>query len=556
MYNGVMANPAKFGHDCLGHLLSDRLLKVPSFQRRYTWESEDVENFWLDIQRAQASGDSYFMGTIVLAWDGKDDTRALIIDGQQRIITTALLLIAISDRLNTLNKETAARSVHEDYLSNYSLDEEKDIPRMIVSADDKEPFSQLLKGEVPHEKLPLMNAYFKLRKYVERLTPAPEDYRKLIYLVRYLKEQVQVLTAEANSLQEAYVIFETLNDRGADLTTADLLKNYLFSKAGDLEIEHAQACWTRITNRFDSADGLVQFIRYEYMSRHGHVTKRDLYKALQDDIGNGSDAIQSYLARLEVALSRYIALREPDDSSWSSQAIEIKDSLLAFRRFRFESSMPLLLAVFATWNHTNATRFVETVAAWSVRSLMARTLGGGVAEETFCKAAVAVTNGDAKDVDEVRRFMTSLVPDDATFREAFLHYDTITTTRAKYILACLERQLLLSKGITPESMPDWSSKAVTIDHIMARGSRQNSFASQDDFEKFKLMKEKLQNMTLLERTLNGELEDKPFDDKISSYKKSAFKLTNKIAELNTFDFDAADARLYELAELAVLAWPR
>lgn len=550
-----MANPAHFGHDCLGHLLSDRLLKVPSFQRRYTWEPEHVDDFWQDIERARASGDSYFMGTIVLASDVNDGTRALIIDGQQRIITTALLLIAIRDRLQSVNQTRAAQSVQEDYLSNYSLMEEEDIPRLNVSSEDMVPFSKLLEGEAPLENLPLTDAYLRLRKYVERLTPIPDDYRKLIDLVSYLGQQVQVLIAVASSLQEAYVIFETLNDRGADLTTADLLKNYLFSQAGTLEIEHAQATWTRIAGRFDKADGLVKFIRYEYMSRKGRITNRGLYKALQDDIGNGGTAIRSYLDRLEIALSRYIALREPDDASWSSQAVEIKDSLLAFRRFGFESSMPLLLAAFATWNHTQATRFVETVAAWSVRALMAGTLGGGVAEETFCNAAVAVAQGSAKDGNAVRLLMTSLVPDDAIFREAFVHYGTITTTRAKYILARIERQFLLSQGITPDGMPDWSSKAVTIDHITARGSKRTSFASQDDFEKFGLMKEKLQNMTLLERTLNGDLEDKPFDSKTSSYRESAFALTKKIGDLETFDFAAADARLNELADLAVLAWP-
>src|SRR6266852_451461 len=94
-----MADPAQFDHDRLGHLLSDRLLKVPRFQRRYSWQEEHVAEYWADIERARSAGDSYFMGTVVLASDTGDENRKLIIDGQQRIMTTAVLLTAIRDQL-------------------------------------------------------------------------------------------------------------------------------------------------------------------------------------------------------------------------------------------------------------------------------------------------------------------------------------------------------------------------------------------------------------------------------------------------------------------------
>lgn len=60
-----MADPAQFGHDMLGHLLADRLMKVPRFQRRYSWQADQVQEYWADIERARGVGDDYFMGTIV-----------------------------------------------------------------------------------------------------------------------------------------------------------------------------------------------------------------------------------------------------------------------------------------------------------------------------------------------------------------------------------------------------------------------------------------------------------------------------------------------------------
>lgn len=94
-----------------------------------------------------------------------------------------------------------------------------------------------------------------------------------------LENRVQVLIAVASSLPEAYVIFETLNDRGADLTTADLLKNYLFSETKRSEFSYVQHGWNAIeTNRGGKPDVMVKFVRHQFMSREGRVTTRKLYR--------------------------------------------------------------------------------------------------------------------------------------------------------------------------------------------------------------------------------------------------------------------------------------
>lgn len=551
-----MADPAQFDHDRLGHLLSDRLLKVPRFQRRYSWEEEHIAEYWTDVERARAAGDSYFMGTVVLASDVSGDGRKLIIDGQQRITTTAVLLIAARDRLAALGQDRAAQALEASHLSDYVLAQEATVAKLTLSPDDHETYNLLLeRSPVDERRDALATAYRQLKGHLDDLTPDPADYRRLIELVEYLDGEVQVLLAVASGLPEAYVIFETLNDRGADLTTADLLKNYLFSEAGEQGINHAESVWTRLSGRFDMPDDFVKVLRYEYMSRRGRVTNRALYKALQADIGTGPVAVRTYVDRLDHALQRYVALREPDDASWSSQAIEVKDSLLAFRRFGFEASTPLLLAAFATWSHSDATRFVDVVAAWSVRAWMAGFLGGGTAEGAFCEAAVALVGGKATNPDEVRAHMGDLVPDGTAFKRAFASFGAITTTRAKYILARLERQHLADEGESTEAMPDWSSKGVSVEHIFARSTKRETFESDDDFDRFASMRDQLQNLTLLERTLNAGLEDKPFSEKRATYGESAFTLTRELSQSDNWDFESAARRAERLADLAVRAWP-
>src|SRR5262249_46376065 len=156
---------------------------------------------------------------------------------------------------------------------------------------------------------------------------------------------------------------------------------------------------------------------------------------------------------------------------------------------------------------------------------------------------------------EVRASMGDLVPDDTAFRQAFASFGAITTTRAKYILARLERQHLADKGESTEAMPDWSSKAVSVEHVFARSSKRDAFDTDDDFDRFASVRDQLQNLTLLERTLNAGLEDKPFSEKRPTYRESAFALTRELGEYDNWDFDATAERAHRMADLAVRAWP-
>ena len=552
-----MADPATFGHDRLGHLLSDKLLLVPEFQRKFSWHVDNIQDYIDDIEAAYTKGNSYFMGTIVLAYGETAEAPDLIVDGQQRIISTALFLIAIRDRLLEHGKTEAANSVESNYLSDYILEKESRFERLVVGPSDQECYHSLL-GKEGVLASPLGDAYSQFKAHVDRLAPGVEDYRELIDRVTFLDSKVQVLVAVATGLAEAYIIFETLNDRGADLTTADLLKNFLFSRSGPAGINAVKDAWTRLSGAFDNPDDLVKFLRHDYMSRVGPVTRRSLYKAIQEYLASGATSVQKYLANLEKSLIMHLAIRDPDSSHWSSQSIEIRDAILAFRRFGFESSMPLMLAVFDNWRKSDATRFVETLAAWSVRSWFTGGLGGGQAEAAFCNAAVAVSKGGAKTADDVKVHLNDLVPDDPVFQQAIRGYGGMQTTRAKYLLAMLDRQYLIRQGDTTDALPDWSSKSVTIEHIFARSMKEASFETLEEYNQYQVIRDQIINFTLLERSLNNALEDKTFEQKRDSYSKSNFALTRELAGINpsSWSFDAARSRMEIFVDLAVQAWPK
>lgn len=233
--------------------------------------------------------------------------------------------------------------------------------------------------------------YDTCMKHLRELAPTPDEYDALISIVSQLEGRVQILVAVASDLPEAYVIFETLNDRGADLTTADLLKNYLFSHSGD-NFNYVQDRWLTLERSFMRADDFVQFLRYEYVSRNGRVLTRNLYKSIQNEVSSKAD-VRAYLRGLTESNVVYSALRDPDSEFWSGNSLDVRDALLAYKRFGFESSMPLLLAVFRKWKNPQTFRFLNKLAKWSVRAQFAGRLGSGVAELTFAEAARKVNDG-------------------------------------------------------------------------------------------------------------------------------------------------------------------
>lgn len=543
-----MAETTKFGHDQLGHILADHLLEVPRFQRSYSWDSGNVDEFLADLEGARKKDVDYFMGTVVFARPNTEGARRQIVDGQQRLATTALLLVAIRDLLRTYGRERQAEELEKRYLRGYVISIDDTVERLILSPDDLPDYHLLLDGK-PEEiggSSRVRLGYGSCVDYLERLAPSDKQADRLIELAGQLENRVQVLVAEASDLPEAYVIFETLNDRGADLTTADLLKNYLFSSARDY-FHFVESRWAQLEADFDRPEDLVKFIRYDHASRHGSVSGRHLYRAIQSDVGGRAGAAKKYVESLLKAQEVYLAIRDPEHSYWADINVEVHDALYAYRRFGFEASIPVILAAFAKWTKADAARLLIKIANWSVRAQFAGRLGGGVADETFGEAARAIASGEAKNQPAVRALMARLISSDVEFVSDFVTYGDVSTSRAKYLLAMLEKADD-AKHQRPEKAVEWYSRSITIEHVLplARATSTDAEAAAVN---------KLGNLALLEKRLNRAAGSKPFSDKRAAYRDSTFELTRRLAAKRTWKPKSVANRTKDLAELACLAWP-
>ncbi|PWF26536.1 DUF262 domain-containing protein [Ancrocorticia populi] len=544
-----MAENTEFDHDQLGHLLADHLVEVPEFQRAYSWERVNVREYLADLARARKSETPYFMGTIVFAKTNEGNGRRKVVDGQQRLATTAVLIAAIRDRLQELGKASLSDNISKKYLRRFSIRDEGEVDSLILSPNDQDAYDAIIACELsdvqPSNRIRI--CYEECRTHLSSLAPTVHSYRRLVDIIDQLENDVQVLVAVASDLPEAYVIFETLNDRGADLTTADLLKNFLFSEARPSDFRYVEQGWNSIeTNLGNKPDAMVKFVRHDFMSRNGKVTARKLYRALQDELRENPGA-KRFVQRLKKAQVVYLALSDSDNEYWREVSIDVRDALIAYRRFGFESSYPVLLAAFREWEKEKASRLLVKIAKWSVRAQFAGRIGAGASEEAFAAAAAAISDGRVTNQQGVREILSKLIPTDAEFRLAFTAYGKLPTNRAKYVLAMLEKAAD-AKTQQPERPLDWTSTGVTIEHIMPQSKGQNEEATD-----FKIRE--IGNLTLLEKRLNHQLSSRPYSEKRSVYGESSYSLTQALAAIDSWDIECIGRRTEFLADLACLAWP-
>jgi uncharacterized protein with ParB-like and HNH nuclease domain len=128
----------------IGSQLKRRLLAVPVYQRPYSWSSEHVAEFWDDVIEACSSGDAeYFLGTIVLTRRGSGD-RDTIIDGQQRLATTVLLLAAVRDTYAERGDGGRASIIHDTAITTSDLRSGEKVARLRLGSEDDSYFRKLV----------------------------------------------------------------------------------------------------------------------------------------------------------------------------------------------------------------------------------------------------------------------------------------------------------------------------------------------------------------------------------------------------------------------------
>ena len=288
---------------------ADSLYKIPQYQRPYKWEDEQIEKLWDDIYDAfESDENNYFLGSIVTAKPRGGDSGYLdVVDGQQRLTTLMILFCVVRDLYPNINKDAS----HEDpfvvdidtIMSSISLygktnrlklfthmQHQTDFENIILKGNTKllkKPFKYEIRiDEEPKFKFINTAVFFmdKLKNCGEENSPK---------LINYLFNKVKIIRIDCNNREFAIKLFQVINDRGMDLTAADLIKSFLIEKLGVLYKEDSEtlkikedqfiADWREMEQTVKSCDINMNdlFIMYEYFIL-GQNPKKSLFDELQD----------------------------------------------------------------------------------------------------------------------------------------------------------------------------------------------------------------------------------------------------------------------------------
>jgi uncharacterized protein with ParB-like and HNH nuclease domain len=280
-----MEAPLNASATTAGALISNATFVVPPYQREYAWEEDEVSELWTDLRSAIAD-DSYFLGLVILT---DEESRKHVVDGQQRMLTITLLAAALYHEAVRAGRSALADRIQADFLTaiDYTTDEKR-VRVALSDPRDNATFQEILAspGELhlrrdPGDEL-LSGKLIRASSYLRRRLRddlAPNSFKRLGDWTAFLTNRVYFAVFIHPNPSAAYRVFEVINTRGRELTTADLLKSYILSSTAPNQRSARYQAWQDISRSLESSGTgtLVQYIRHVTSLTAGHVPPRDLF---------------------------------------------------------------------------------------------------------------------------------------------------------------------------------------------------------------------------------------------------------------------------------------
>lgn len=332
---------------------------VPKYQRNFTWGRNEAQELIEDIKSKSADTNfNLFLGTVIFDVANSKERQISVIDGQQRLTTSSLLLIACRQVAKKKNQQLAGAvqdkiSFKDPYTGKYSGQ------RLTVSPSIKEIYNYVSdenwNGEFPDR---IDNK--SVKKQVNKIRPLYEYFLSEVKALKPKELEKFVISLydayfiriDIENTSQAFDIFERMNARGVPLDVADLLKNHLFSAVDSAGIEER---WLDIIE--NSGTTPLRMLKYFWVSKTGYVRKSELYKKIREySLKNGPEKLVNELEEFSFFywlvregekedLKEFLKDKELEEVySNESYLQKFQDVIEALRYFRITQLYPVLFS--------------------------------------------------------------------------------------------------------------------------------------------------------------------------------------------------------------------
>ncbi len=348
MEPSIRANDTTFGDF---YNRASRSYYIPSLQRPYTWDKREVEKLVEDILE---NDDGYYIGSIVAVVSGGTLSRDQIIDGQQRMTTLSLFVIALRNYIRNRKSKTFSDIEREldKLLIEYSRDNKdirlcfddehsNSIYQSLVLEEDKEPKSVIQKRFV--KNLRVISEMLKEHSPKCKYNEINDIYNKL--------KSLQIIFIKCSNRSSAYNLFESINATGISLATTDLIKNSLFESLKDdhKAFKFVENGWKKMFELFNEDSSFLKtYIRHHWISSVGYISHSKLFDAFTKKY---EDEEIKYAKSLFDLAGTYLSLRNAQVESLELTRVryelsEIKETLTFLGFLGVEQIYSVLLFIY------------------------------------------------------------------------------------------------------------------------------------------------------------------------------------------------------------------
>ncbi len=543
-----------------------KIYRVPPFQRDYSWDEENWEDLWQDILVLHTHSDSsHYMGALVLQSSSTSEKEFTIIDGQQQLATLSIIAIAVIEKIQELvdqeeqEEEKQANQERQEILKRTYLSDKdprslRYSSKIILNENNNDFYqSNLINLRRPlnirslsKSNQLLWQAFQYFSNHLEELKDVIQSGEKLAeFLTDTIARRLLFIQINVEDELNAYTVFETLNARGIELSSTDLLKNYLFSLfQGPDDLQEAQRQWRRIINTVQM-EKFPEFLRYYLSLKHTRVRRERLFKIVRESVKVAQQAFE-LLDQLENYSSLFIALGNSNDEFWRD-APENRPYIRELELFRVKQAYPALFAAYGKFSPDDFTRLLKLVGILSFRYTVVSSLNPNELEILYNNVAIAIANGEITNPKQVFDNLRSAYVSDEKFLQDFSLLSISTRGQkkklARYILCKLEAD---ASGI------EVNEDSFSVEHILPESPnsewRQNFTDTQ-----IEEMVYRIGNLTPLEPSLNRQVGNESYPIKREAYQQSVYKLTQDILA-EEWTPDTLATRQRRLAQRATHIW--
>lgn len=544
-------------------------MKIPNFQRDYSWEKKYYGTFLNDILKGLSINNEkiynsdYFIGTMVFS--GKlTDEYIDVIDGQQRLTVITIILSVLASKFKSINDDGLAKATFK-YVKAFD-DYDQPVPKLksvtsypyfeayVQSIEKKELLNPSSEEE---ENIKETYKYFeseleeiKLRKILH--IDQSIGYKEILIAIRDQILLMNIISILTNDKESAYEIFEILNAKGKNLASIDLIKNTIYSKfhaddnAKDKIIEQQ---WENIKNILRDRNqniGFITFYRHFWISKYKKTTNVKLYDSFKKEIKSNKIDYENFVNTVEKEAKNYLKIVCPNESDynnrkeyfWLIQSLNIIEKTFGVSQARIA-----LLALFdiksreliSTAYYKKTITYIENfIFAYS--TLLKNQ--ANIYESRFSKFAIELRKSNSK--QESNNIIKKYLFDE--FKDKF-------PQKNEFIFAFKNLQYSkdsnLNNTVTKYVLNKISSSFDGID-IFHNDSSIEHIINEDSSNMITL---NIGNLICLEEKLNNEANSLGFDEKVEIYSKSKYCQVVEFCKVNsTFGPDCIYKRAERLAE--------